>query len=53
MTVARVVPYVAPMSLVTYEDAGPWARSIKEPVARRHMLALVKVTVTGARHSAR
>jgi len=29
--------YIAPMSLVTYEDARPWARSIKERVARRQM----------------
>lgn len=27
----------APMSLVTYSDARPWARSIKERVARRDM----------------
>jgi hypothetical protein len=28
---------VAPMSLLTYEDARPWARSIKTRVARREM----------------
>jgi len=28
---------IAPMSLVTYEDARPWARSIKERVASRQM----------------
>jgi hypothetical protein len=28
---------VAPMSLLTYEEARPWARSIKERVARREM----------------
>ena len=28
---------IAPMSLLTYEDARPWARSIKERVARREM----------------
>jgi hypothetical protein len=27
----------APMSLLTYEDARPWARSIKERVSRREM----------------
>jgi hypothetical protein len=28
---------IAPMSLVTYQDARPWARSIKERVATRQM----------------
>src|SRR5271156_1764055 len=28
---------IAPMSLLTYKDARPWARSIKEKVARRQM----------------
>jgi hypothetical protein len=28
---------IAPMSLMTYKDARPWARSIKEKVARREM----------------
>jgi len=28
---------VAPMSLVTYDDARPWARSIRERVAKREM----------------
>jgi hypothetical protein len=28
---------IAPMSLLTYKDARPWARSIKEKVARREM----------------
>src|SRR5258707_13398070 len=28
---------IAPMSLLTYEDARPWARSIKERVERRSM----------------
>jgi hypothetical protein len=28
---------IAPMSLVTYQDARPWARSIRERVARRQM----------------
>src|SRR5258708_27828495 len=28
---------IAPMSLLTYKDARPWARSIKERVARRQM----------------
>ncbi len=28
---------IAPMSLLTYEDARPWARSIKDRVARRQM----------------
>jgi Copper type II ascorbate-dependent monooxygenase, C-terminal domain len=28
---------IAPMSLVTYEDARPWARSIKEKVVKREM----------------
>ncbi|HKP11383.1 MAG TPA: cytochrome c [Blastocatellia bacterium] len=28
---------VAPMSLVTYEEARPWARAIKERVSRREM----------------
>src|SRR5688572_3702120 len=28
---------VAPMSLLTYEDARPWARSIKARVAAREM----------------
>src|SRR6476620_1089690 len=28
---------VAPMSLLTYEDARPWARSIKTRVAKREM----------------
>jgi hypothetical protein len=29
--------YIAPMSLVTYEDSRPWARSIKSRVASRQM----------------
>ena len=29
--------YIAPMSLVTYEEARPWARSIKNRVASRQM----------------
>ena len=29
--------YIAPMSLVTYEQARPWARSIKARVAARQM----------------
>jgi len=29
--------YIAPMSLVTYEDARPWARSIKTRVSTRQM----------------
>jgi mono/diheme cytochrome c family protein len=29
--------YMAPMSLVTYEEARPWARSIKERVLKRQM----------------
>jgi hypothetical protein len=29
--------YIAPMSLVTYEDARPWARSIKTRVVSRQM----------------
>src|SRR5439155_1900300 len=28
---------VAPMSLLTYQDARPWARSIRERVSRREM----------------
>jgi hypothetical protein len=28
---------IAPMSLLTYQDARPWARSIKEKVVRRMM----------------
>src|SRR5215470_12454392 len=28
---------IAPMSLLTYEDARPWARAIKEKVVRREM----------------
>src|SRR5579871_4889257 len=28
---------IAPMSLLTYKEARPWARSIKEKVARRQM----------------
>src|SRR2546423_15672762 len=28
---------VAPMSLVTYEEARPWARATKEAVSRREM----------------
>src|SRR5919109_1427575 len=28
---------IAPMSLLTYEDARPWARAIKERVVRREM----------------
>src|SRR6202167_15320 len=28
---------IAPMSLLTYQDARPWARSIKVKVAKRHM----------------
>jgi hypothetical protein len=28
---------IAPMSLITYQDARPWARSIKERVANRQM----------------
>src|SRR6202158_40180 len=28
---------IAPMSLITYQDARPWARSIKERVASRQM----------------
>src|SRR5438477_12184071 len=28
---------IAPMSLITYEEARPWARSIKERVATRQM----------------
>src|SRR6266498_5676350 len=28
---------IAPMSLVTYEEARPWARSIKQKVAAREM----------------
>ena len=28
---------IAPMSLLTYKDARPWARSIKEKVALRRM----------------
>src|SRR5262245_63322369 len=27
----------APMSLLTYEDARPWARAIKEKIVRREM----------------
>lgn len=29
--------YIAPMSLVTYEESRPWARSIKQRVATRQM----------------
>ena len=28
---------IAPMSLMTYKDARPWARSIKDKVVRRQM----------------
>src|SRR4030095_5071312 len=28
---------IAPMSLLTYEDARPWARAIKEKVTKREM----------------
>src|SRR6266436_3741541 len=28
---------IAPMSLITYQDARPWARSIKERVSARQM----------------
>src|SRR4051812_46546082 len=28
---------IAPMSLLTYQDARPWARSIKEKVIKRQM----------------
>ena len=28
---------IAPMSLLTYQDARPWARAIKEKVAKREM----------------
>ena len=28
---------IAPMSLLTYKDARPWARAIKEKVVRRQM----------------
>src|SRR6266481_6358737 len=28
---------IAPMSLLTFEDARPWARAIKEKVAKREM----------------
>src|SRR5881397_3686013 len=28
---------IAPMSLITYQDARPWARSIKERVSQRQM----------------
>src|SRR5690242_21200738 len=28
---------IAPMALLTYQDARPWARSIKEKVVRREM----------------
>jgi len=28
---------MAPMSLLTYQDARPWARSIKEKVVKRDM----------------
>src|SRR2546425_11098972 len=28
---------IAPMSLITFQEARPWARSIKEPVASRQM----------------
>src|SRR3989449_2216455 len=28
---------IAPMSLLTYEDARPWARAMKEKVVRREM----------------
>src|ERR1700682_1676013 len=28
---------IAPMSLLTYEDVRPWARSIRERVSRREM----------------
>src|SRR5262245_3680535 len=28
---------IAPMSLLTYEDARPWARAIKDKVVRREM----------------
>jgi len=28
---------IAPMSLLTYEDARPWARAIKEKVVKREM----------------
>ena len=28
---------IAPMSLITYQDVRPWARSIKERVATRQM----------------
>src|SRR4029079_8066554 len=30
---------MAPMSLLTYEDARPWARAIKQKVAARQMTA--------------
>lgn len=29
--------YIAPMSLVTYQEGGPWARSIRQRVATRQM----------------
>jgi hypothetical protein len=28
---------IAPMSLITYQESRPWARSIKDRVARRQM----------------
>ena len=40
----------APMSLLTYEDARPWARSIKEKVATREMPPWYIDKNVGVRH---
>ncbi len=41
---------VAPMSLMTYQDTRPWARSIKERVARREMPPWHLDTSVGIQH---
>src|SRR5712691_9046475 len=40
----------APMSLLTYEDARPWARSIKQKVAAREMPPWYIDRNVGVRH---
>src|SRR6202049_2235480 len=40
----------APMSLLTYEDARPWARSIKQKVAAREMPPWYIDKTVGIRH---
>ena len=44
---------IAPMSLLTYEDARPWARSIKQKVANARDAAVVHRPATSGSRSSR